>query len=409
MLVPTRNRADMAIAAIKSALGCDDLRLQILVSDNSTDTQEANKLEKYCASFPISRVRYFRPPVPVPMAEHWNWAIGVALSTTTATHLGVLTDRFIFREGALQTLMETLSANPRFALVYKFDNVYDHVQPCIVDYTPCSARLLSYPTTKILSENARLSGFELIPVLLNSVIPRTILQSVLDRFGSFCLSISPDFSAGFRILALEAEILVLDRALSFNWGRQRSNGFSFTRGAKTQDSEDFVQNLRRDAMFFETQFADITTVGNAIMHEYWAVKRFIGSQGEKFPEVQVDRYHDSLFKEIHWLEDEELKQAFLSRISHAGVLVNRPKPWPAPWQIRAANSKTTFGRLKSIYLNRFTWFLWWKLLQYGVIGDLPWQLKGNVPPRHARDYALKMRRFIPATSKHVPIWATEAG
>src|SRR4051794_10821383 len=97
VVIPTRNRADLAINAIRSVLtqpGCD---VQVLVSDNSTTDEDAGTLIRFCEQLKDERLRYIRPPESMSMSVHWEWAMQQALHLYSANHFSYLTDRMIFR------------------------------------------------------------------------------------------------------------------------------------------------------------------------------------------------------------------------------------------------------------------------------------------------------------------------
>jgi len=66
ILVPTRNRAELATRAVASCAGA-----RVLVSDNSTDDDERARLAAFCAG---ATVEVVRPPREMQMGEHWEWA-----------------------------------------------------------------------------------------------------------------------------------------------------------------------------------------------------------------------------------------------------------------------------------------------------------------------------------------------
>lgn len=73
ILIPTRNRANYLVSAIKSALACEG-NIEIIVSENHglDDGWEV------CNSFKDSRLRVIQPSSPLPMSEHYNFLINRA-------------------------------------------------------------------------------------------------------------------------------------------------------------------------------------------------------------------------------------------------------------------------------------------------------------------------------------------
>ena len=62
VVIPTRNRAAIAMNAIRSALDQPVGNLNVLVSDNSTLEKERETLAAFCSSQSGERLRYIRPP-----------------------------------------------------------------------------------------------------------------------------------------------------------------------------------------------------------------------------------------------------------------------------------------------------------------------------------------------------------
>jgi glycosyltransferase involved in cell wall biosynthesis len=91
IVIPTRNRPELAAIAIKSVLRQDFQDFEVVVSDNSSPEDEP-ELEKVVAKTADSRVRYVRPPAELTMGEHWEFALGHA----RGEYVGYLTDRMVF-------------------------------------------------------------------------------------------------------------------------------------------------------------------------------------------------------------------------------------------------------------------------------------------------------------------------
>src|SRR4051794_20489438 len=91
--IPTRNRAALAALAVESVLRAANGAVTVVVSDNSTEPDELERLKSYCAGLPDGAVHYARPPEPLPMDAHWEWLRALALREVAPTHLAYLTDR----------------------------------------------------------------------------------------------------------------------------------------------------------------------------------------------------------------------------------------------------------------------------------------------------------------------------
>jgi len=75
IIIPTRNRAALAENAIVSVIDQRRDDACVLVSDNSTDASEADRLSAFCRRLPAHEVHYARPSPQLPMCAHWQWAL----------------------------------------------------------------------------------------------------------------------------------------------------------------------------------------------------------------------------------------------------------------------------------------------------------------------------------------------
>src|SRR6266571_4565569 len=107
VVIPTRNRANLAQAAIKSVLDEGLSQVTILVSDNSTDDAGARALQAHCEALDPRLVRYIRR----------------ALEPTGSSHFLYLTDRMVFKPGALGALVERARHFPDKVISYNTDRI----------------------------------------------------------------------------------------------------------------------------------------------------------------------------------------------------------------------------------------------------------------------------------------------
>lgn len=308
VVIPTRNRAELAANAIRSALAQDGRALAaVLVSDNSSDEAEAARLKAFCEELDDARVTYVRPREPLPMSPHWDWAAGRALELYGASHVTFLTDRMILRSGALERLAAVSTLNPEKVVSYTHDRVADDGTPVRLHQNAWSGKLYEADSARLLGAVARSLPCEVLPRLLNCHVPRELLLSLRARYGSVCGSIAPDFSFCFRTLAAEESVLFLDEALIFHYALERSNGASFVRGEVTRDSADFMKGLRAGGDYFAAPIPGILTVHNAIIHEYCFASGEAG--GAKFPPVDEERYLLAIESELGQIVNPEARRA----------------------------------------------------------------------------------------------------
>lgn len=304
VVIPTRNRTNLAQAAIKSVLDQGLSQVTILVSDNSTDDAGARALQAQCEGLDQRLVRYIRPPMPMPMSAHWDWVIHRALEPAGPSHVLYLTDRMVFKAGALGSLIERVRKFPDKVISYNVDRIDDFDQPVFLDQKPWSGRLLEIPADHLLYLTSRAVHPACLPGMLNCVVPRPLFDEIDRRFGSIFASISPDFCFAYRSLDVVSSILYYDKSLLIQYSIDRSNGLSYARGIASVDSADFLQQLSGVQMNYAAPVPEFQTITNAVLHEYCVVKRESGSP--KFREIDWFNYLGATERALGWIEDRAL-------------------------------------------------------------------------------------------------------
>jgi len=204
----------------------EDCRL--IVSDNSTSSESLDSLRSDCEAFNCQWLRYQVPPQPLPMAEHWEWAIGQALGDTLfdPTHVMVATDRMLFYERALSHFREALRQASDSVMCYNNDNLVDLCIPLRLERRLWSGKLIEVSAKHLLALSSRMAGLYHVPRLLNCAVPTRVLKAVRARYGSICQSLSPDYAFGYRCLGIEDSVTYYDRSLVMFNAHSRSNGTS---------------------------------------------------------------------------------------------------------------------------------------------------------------------------------------
>src|SRR5687768_1389671 len=150
VVVPTRNRAQIAKNAIRSVLDERIDGVQVMVSDNSTSEPDREELAQFCSELNDSRIRYVRPAEPLPMPAHWQWAIEQALANYKASHFTYLTDRMMFRNGALKEVLGLTALYPDKVISYNHDRICDDMRPIRVNQYEVTEKLLEVESQRLL-------------------------------------------------------------------------------------------------------------------------------------------------------------------------------------------------------------------------------------------------------------------
>jgi hypothetical protein len=293
IVIPTRNRADLVPNAISSVFSQPGCEVDVLVSDNSTSAQQRSQLSRYCQQAANPRLRYIAAPEPLPMSEHWDWAMQQALSLYDVSHVCFLTDRMMVKPGALKSLVEIVLAYPDKILTYMHDMVDDFAEPIVVHQYTWTGSLYEVPATRLLEMIAQSVLYDsCIPRMLNCIVPRHLLKTLKRRFGTIFESVSPDWNFACRALEMEDAILFHDKAALVHYAQRRSNGQSTHRGVMNEAQAQFIGDLKGGQPNSFAPFPEILTVWNGIISEYSHVKE--ATQSPKFPEVDLDNYRRAL-------------------------------------------------------------------------------------------------------------------
>ena len=320
VVIPTRNRAEIAMNAIRSVLNQPVNDVQVLVSDNSTSEPDRAALSSFCERLADSRVQYLTTPQPFSMTDNWEWAMQQALSRyEEVSHFAYLTDRMMFRPGALKSVLDFAALYPDKIISYNHDRIDDHSKPIRIDQYPGTGKLLEVKTL-------RLSGFysqgifhPCLPRMLNCVAPRSSIERVQARFGNVFASIAPDFHFCCRCFETEESILFYDKSPIFHYALNRSNGSSAVRGEMSPDNLDFIANLPVDNSVrnYATPIPELITAANAAFNEYLIVKQ--ETRSPRFFEVDKATYLRCLAIELEVVEDPEMKRHMHSVLMAHGL------------------------------------------------------------------------------------------
>jgi glycosyltransferase involved in cell wall biosynthesis len=330
VIIPTRNRADLAIASVRSILGSkDSSQIRILVSDNSTNEGESSQLREFVSGLG-GRVHLARPATSLGMTAHWNFAIEHAMDWRECSHFTILTDRMLYKNGGLDVILTACKRWPTDIISFTYDRVQDYDSPVTYRPLPRSFESFRILSSDLLAMSARMSIPSCLPRMLNCVSPREHLERLKSTYGMVFRSIAPDYNYCYSTLINTSSIVYLDRSLLVNHAQGRSNGASFARGVMSTDSKDFMATSIEGGFNHHSPVPAVHTVGNAVVHEYMVAK--LGLGGDVLPAIQKDRYLEFLALEV---------RAFVDPVQAASALeLLRANGWRPTW-------KSFLGRIRA--------------------------------------------------------------
>lgn len=374
VVIPTRNRAGLAITAVESVLDQRVPEISVIVSDNSTEPEESHRLEAFVQGLGDSAVRYVQPVEPLPMASHWDWAMTCALADPAVTHVGYLTDRMVFRRDCLPLLLAMIEDHPGRILAYNHDDLIDHARPVRLHQHPRTSELMELDAQHLLDLGAGGEFPHALPRMLNCLVPRDVVEVVRDRFGSVFASVSPDYCFAFRSLDAVDSILYFDESCLVNYALDRSHGFSYTRGLENRDRREFVADLAGAPMHVSTPLPEFETVMNSVFNEYFFVLSDPASN--KLRRVRRHAYLNALAEGMRLLEDDHVRTREMERLAGHGWRWRGGRA--RGWLDRRATLIRFFARRPGTLLRRLAG-LW----QRTPPGRLIWRLAialGATPP-----------------------------
>ena len=341
VIIPTRNRADLAIEAVRSLLAIPDARLRVIVSNNSSE-EHAHQLEQFCERTADARLVHMRPPRELGMAEHWDWAIQQALIRSEATHLALHYDRRISTP-ALALLLDRTARWPEMAITYHLDAVYPAGPRFYVHHVPWSGGLYAIRTARALQLASRgllTDRWQAFPVLVNCATPRSIFERIRSRFGNICDSTTPDAPFGLRLCAVEEQYLHFDMPLGIHYGYQRSNGLAYLRGDLSPTFADFMRLFGNRPWLDAAPIPGLSLGQNIFWHEYALARRQSGE--EKFPPIDMDAYLKDLARGLASVSDPARRTALRELLAGHGWREEEPAAPPAA----PASPPGLIGRLR---------------------------------------------------------------
>lgn len=200
VVIPTRNRARLLRYALQSALDQVFDDYEIVVSDNCSHDDTAQVVKELSTP----RVRYVRVNRPLPMPEHWEFAITQA----QGEYIAFLCDDDAWSPWLLQTVGAALGQHQSKLLAvtgfsYYGDDWFDHSRRnCVLLDSPHSQKTtMDCDSADTLRQVFAFRDLTRMPKMINSFCHRELLLKVREEYGGIFF-LSPDYS--FLALILTA-------------------------------------------------------------------------------------------------------------------------------------------------------------------------------------------------------------
>jgi hypothetical protein len=320
VVIPTRNRDSLAIAAARALAGQG---VEIFVSDNSDSPGAVREL---CEA--EDGMHYLRPPSVFAMADHWDWALGQAMSLSQATHFSVHYDRNVSIPGRWPELAAAAASRPGELMTFKHDNILFHPPPRRLWQMPWTGKVYAISTRRIASLVAAgevHATATVLPLLSNCLVPREVLDEIAARFGSICRGAGPDSVFLSRYLASYERYLHVDCAMYIMTASERSTGLGYLRGTGG-DYADYRKAIGDDPWLPCAPLPGIDIGYNLLFHDYETVRR---EAGGRLPPVDRAGALNALAADLRWVADPGKRAELVGVLRGQGWTGAEPEPFGA--------------------------------------------------------------------------------
>lgn len=334
IVVPTRNRPRelaLTLGSLCQLRNADvSADVSIVVSDNS-DAEYADEnrrnVETTQGGTPVA---YVRPPRPMNMVDHWNFAVGHA----DGDYVGVVTDRMTLVPGAIE-IVDRVIRETDVECVCWTATIFDTRNSDILK--PHGTRVVA----EILSSQDILQRFavsEMVwtsPRFLNSFCSKRLLETIASRHGQLFGGISPDFSFNFRLLSTIDRYAYIDAPLLIDHSPRSSSGTAVTNNGDNTHSRDFITRMhseQKEQLAFGPMPSEGRLLPNVVLREM-EICRAEAGPAARIPPIDPTHFYHVCLKFLRrfarFYDDtsrETARHIETYRISHAldqpGVLLS---------------------------------------------------------------------------------------
>ena len=251
VLIPSRNRTDLARTAIATVLQQDFDDFEVVVSDNASDDDYASMI----ASFNDRRIKRCRLDVPVPVTANWN----NALAQAAGEYVIMLGDDDALAPGSLSHLNELIVGHDEPEVIFStaYHYVYPNVMPsfprgCFATFEPRPIFSKGAGGSFLEAARARHFAVQALKFRLlfgfNSqyfVWRRRFVES-LSNLGPFFQSPYPDFYSSIVTMLTADRILLNPTPIAIIGISPKSFGFYF-HNDKIQAGNEMLRLDKSDA------------------------------------------------------------------------------------------------------------------------------------------------------------------
>jgi hypothetical protein len=226
LIIPTRERAATLVHCLRASLATDDLRLQVVVSDNCSQDNTREVIEE----FSDDRLIYVRTPQRVSMRQNFEFGLKHA-DGDYVMYIGDDDAFLAFELTKLLALIEKLSADAIFwdPPIYVWPDI-DTTKPTnrLTIRQDQYSGLIQKIDLQRVRHDLLVSGteFNLGPRIYHGCFSRSALQVLIDKCGRAFGGSNPDIYVQYAMSFLADRCFKVSYPFSLNGTSRASTGFS---------------------------------------------------------------------------------------------------------------------------------------------------------------------------------------
>ncbi len=209
IVLPTRDRSDFVPIVLKFLQNQTFVDFEVIVSDNGVTDLCLEKIKPFLTD---TRFKYKRPPNPMNMTDHWNFAIEGALGE----YISIFNEKFFLRKDALQTIYDAFIEYTPDLISWNYEWLGEPTFSNGIitgDYHPTNAPV---ETKTFIPSEYLTSHFDIkYPLSGNNVrdflesrygriyggcVRRNVIATVIRKYKKVFHPLSPDYTSQFLFL-----------------------------------------------------------------------------------------------------------------------------------------------------------------------------------------------------------------
>jgi glycosyltransferase involved in cell wall biosynthesis len=230
IIIPTRNRYETLLYAIRTVMGQNFDSFELIIADNS-DPANLPEVELIGEYLKDERVKYCRPDSILSMSDNWEFAVTKAVGEFIIIFgdddglvTGALKKIHTIIKGANAPLVSW--ARVEYSWPDRVPQLYSNLM--VIPYMAKTGVVNSDDyIRKVASWRA---DYRYLPMLYNSAVSRTLINSLIAKTGRVFNSACPDIYTGYAFAHLEKTYITIGYPLSINGVSSKSNGAAHSAG-----------------------------------------------------------------------------------------------------------------------------------------------------------------------------------